>query len=83
MLPLVEDAVWYGQYNAILIIALVGGAIAAFVLQRWEIAVFTTIIVIAIRLLASVLNTLSKAVRGSPLIYSQKIEQKKDGGAIT
>jgi len=75
--------VWYGQYNAILIIALVGGGIAAFVWQSVEIAVVTVVIVVVVRLLASVLNTVSKAVRGTPLIYSAKIEQKKDGGAIS
>ncbi|TNJ38974.1 hypothetical protein [Phaeobacter sp. B1627] len=66
--------IWYGQYNAILILSLiasiaVGAMIGSFMLP---LTVFTLVIIV--RLSATMINLLANAFFGFPFIYDTKIQ---------
>ncbi|MGE5546841.1 MAG: hypothetical protein ACM33T_08090 [Solirubrobacterales bacterium] len=70
---------WVGQYNAILFLVLVASAGIAYLAGDFTIAAGGFFLVLMLRLGVGVLNTLSKAFRGKPLIYMVRIEHGKEG----
>ncbi len=70
---------WVGQYNAILFLVLVASAGIAYLAGDFTIAAGGFFLVLLLRLGVGVLNLLSKAFWGKPLIYMVRIEHGKDG----
>ena len=65
--------IWYGQYNAILGLALLGSVGLSFMVGTWEIFLAVFLLVILVRIGATFINMLFKAFAGFPLIYDTKI----------
>lgn len=72
---------WVGQYNAILLVVLVVAGIASYLAGTAGIFMTAFVLVVLLRLGVGVLNVLSKAVRGKPLIYDVRIDQQADGSS--
>lgn len=65
---------WVGQYNAILLLLLVASGGVAYLVGDFNILAGTFFLLILLRMGVGVLNTLSKAFRGKPLIYTVRID---------
>jgi len=66
--------IWYGQYNAILILSLIASIAIGFLVGNWEIPFLTFILVIIVRISATFINLVANAFFGFPLIYDTKIQ---------
>lgn len=75
--------IWYGQYNAILIVTLVVGFLLAYIADNASIGVGVFMLVVLVRIFTGVINLLFKAFLGRPLVYDTKIMVRKDGGAAS
>lgn len=72
---------WIGQFNALLALtAVVLGAIA-YLAGNPAIFMGGAAVLVMLRLGVGVLNLLSKAFRGKPLIYTVRIDQARDGSS--
>ncbi|KJS37291.1 MAG: hypothetical protein VR70_12705 [Rhodospirillaceae bacterium BRH_c57] len=74
--------IWYGQYNAILILILLAGIIVSFMVEEPGFAIITFALVIFLRICVGFINLLFKAFVGRPLVYNTKIMHTKTGGGV-
>ena len=70
---------WIGQFNALLALAAVVLAGIAYLAGKPEIFMGGGAVLVVMRLGVGVLNLLSKAFRGKPLIYTVRIDAARDG----
>ncbi len=66
--------IWYGQYNAILVLFLLGSIVLSFLAGAVGFAIGGFVIVIILRLTATFINLICNAFFGFPLIYDTKIQ---------
>jgi hypothetical protein len=66
--------IWYGQYNAILILSLIASIAIGLVIGSWELPFMVFVFVIVIRIAATFINLVSNAIFGFPFIYDTKIQ---------
>lgn len=72
---------WIGQFNALLALAAVALAGIAYLTGKPEIFMGGAAVLVVLRLGVGVLNLLSKAFRGKPLIYTVRIDSARDGSS--
>jgi hypothetical protein len=72
---------WVGQYNAILVVALAIAGVISYFVGNASVFMVVLFLVIVLRLGVGVLNLLSKAVRGKPIIYDVRIDRQADGSS--
>ena len=75
--------IWYGQYNAILVLSLIAAIILSVVTGAWEIGFLTFFLVIVLRICATFLNLLFSAFTGFPLIYDTKVQLQQSKARAT
>lgn len=66
--------IWYGQYNAILILALLASIALGVMIGSYMLPVIVFCWVVVIKMAATLINLLSNAIFGFPFIYDTKIQ---------
>jgi len=69
--------IWYGQYNAILVLSLIGALLLSLASSNWAILMTVFALVIVVRISATFINLMFSAFTGFPLIYDTKIQMQQ------
>lgn len=72
---------WKGQFNAILLLLLVGSCAGSAMIQDWDIFAGTLMLVLFVWFVAKIANVVSSALFGFPLLYATKHKVVQRGDA--
>lgn len=70
--------IWYGQYNAILLLSLIASVALGIMFGSWQLPVVVFVLVVIVRTCASFVNLIACAIFGFPLIYDTKFRMLEE-----